>query len=114
MLKKQPQKYAYLEWSTVLWTDTSLSILLWLTSDLFPLEMVIPHMKHISRSIVTSCVTEGRGVKLSNIVFLVLGLLSFPSDHVTTFCSIVTGCVTERIQAHNNDVLLDIVSHSLT
>ena len=46
--------------------------------------------------------TEGRGVKLFDIVFLALGILSFPSDHVTTFCSIVTGCVTAK--NHDNDV----------
>ena len=40
-----------LEWSTVLWTDTNLSIFCWLTSDLFPRLMVVPQMKHISRSI---------------------------------------------------------------
>ena len=31
---KKRQKNMYLEWSTVRWTDTSLSILLWFTSDL--------------------------------------------------------------------------------
>ena len=102
-------KKTHLEWSTVLWTDTSLSILLWLTSDLFPLEMVIPQMKHISRSIVTqfvtSCVTEGRGLKLSDLeTFEFLECL-----YVTIFCFIMTACVTRGLQNLDKD----IVSNSL-
>ena len=51
-----------LEWSTVLWTLTSLSIFCWLTSDLFPRLMVVPQMKQVSRSI----------LRLANDRFLIL------------------------------------------